>query len=429
MHLFFCQEKFFDNKVERVYLKEGGSPFLFMNKEKLIIILTVLVDVLGVGVIIPTLPFYVQRFGASPLQITALLAVFSFFSFLSSPILGSLSDKIGRKPVLVASIASTAAGWMIFASAKNIYGLFLGRIIDGLAAGNYSTAQSCMADLTKDEKERTANLGQLGALFGLGFIIGPMIGGLLSQISPNAPFWFSGILAALNAILAIFFLPETNRHLVKDKKLNLNPFRPIFLAMAQKEILHLFVSLFLFNLGIAASQATFALYASSVFSINAAQVGLIMSGMGVLMSLNQGLLLKNFWLPKFKEGDLELYGVIFLGISFIIAGVPMMWLFLLSILIRVFAQSVSGTVLSSEIAAAAKPSNRGEIMGAASAVGSLATILAPILAGVFFGFYAPLPFYFSALCCVGIVAIVWTQRKKFQELSEPQGDISTPSNV
>ena len=123
-----------------------------MQKQKLIVISSVLVDVIGFGIVIPILPFYVTEFGASAVTVTFLFATFSFFSFLSAPLLGAWSDRIGRRPIFLLSVTSTAIGWFVFASANSLWMLFLGRIIDGCAAGNFTTAQSYMVDLAKDEK-------------------------------------------------------------------------------------------------------------------------------------------------------------------------------------------------------------------------------------------------------------------------------------
>ncbi|PJA86559.1 MAG: tetracycline resistance MFS efflux pump, partial [Candidatus Moranbacteria bacterium CG_4_9_14_3_um_filter_42_9] len=152
-----------------------------LQKEKIIIISTVFVDVLGIGIIIPVLPFYLERFESGAMMLTALFSVFSLCSFLSAPVLGALSDRIGRRPVLLLSIFSTAVGWFVFASAGKIWVLFLGRIIDGMAAGNFPIAQSYLSDISKNEKERTANFGVIGAIFGIAFIVGPVFGSLLSS--------------------------------------------------------------------------------------------------------------------------------------------------------------------------------------------------------------------------------------------------------
>ncbi len=175
-----------------------------MQREKLIVLFTVFVDVIGFGIVIPILPFYVGTFGASPFVITLLFASFAFFAFLSSPLLGALSDKVGRRPILIVSIVSTALGWIVFAGATSIPFLFLGRIIDGMAAGNFTVAQGSLVDMARNEKERSSNLGLIGAAFGVGFMIGPLLGGVLSTVSQSFPFWCAGGLATLNALLAFF---------------------------------------------------------------------------------------------------------------------------------------------------------------------------------------------------------------------------------
>jgi len=195
---------------------------------KYIISFTVLVDVLGIGIIIPVLPFYVKSFGLSPAGMTILFSAFSLCSLFSTPILGSLSDKYGRKIILAISLASTSLGWFVFAFAPSILWLFVGRIIDGLAAGNFSTAQGVLSDIAKDEKQRSENFGLIGALFGIGLIVGPALGGLLMSISHNASFIFVGILSFVNTILMLIFLPETNLNKRKEATINFNPLKAIF---------------------------------------------------------------------------------------------------------------------------------------------------------------------------------------------------------
>ncbi|MBW7888433.1 MAG: MFS transporter, partial [Bacteroidetes bacterium] len=197
-----------------------------MQKEKLIIIFTVLVDVLGFGIVIPILPFYLTEFGAGPLTVTFLFSIFSFFSFLCSPFLGALSDRVGRRPILLLSIFSTAVGWFVFASATSILFLFIGRIIDGIAAGNFTIAQSYLVDISKNDKERASNLGIIGAAFGIGFMLGPLLGGILSKVSHSFPFYVAGGMALLNFIFAYFMLPETNFNR-NTTKLRYNPIKPL----------------------------------------------------------------------------------------------------------------------------------------------------------------------------------------------------------
>jgi DHA1 family tetracycline resistance protein-like MFS transporter len=219
-------------------LEKNQKKFNFSPKA--IILFTVFLDVLGIGLIIPVLPFYVESFHVSGIVVTSLFAVFALFSFFSAPILGMLSDRIGRRPVLIASLASTAIGWLVFSFSKTIFGLFLGRIIDGSAAGNISTAQNYLIDISKDNTERSKNLGLIGAVFGIGFIVGPLVGGVLSEISTKLPFIIVGIMTTINTIMAYFFLPETNYDR-NTNKISLNPFNPIIKAFKNKKF-YLFIS-------------------------------------------------------------------------------------------------------------------------------------------------------------------------------------------
>ncbi len=265
-----------------------------MSKQNLIIIFTVLIDVIGLGIIIPVMPAYVESFGASALTVTALLSVFALFSFLSSPLLGALSDKIGRRPILLVSILSSSIGWFVFASAHSLIFLFIGRIIDGLAAGNFSTAQSCISDLAKDQKERTASLGTVGAVFGIGFLVGPLLGGILSKVSHSFPFWFVGVLALVNFILALIFLPETNKNLAPEKKIHWNPLKPLFSAINELKLRKLYIIWFIFNFAAVISNSVFALYLMDVFHYGAYETGLFFTAVGLIIAFNQGFALKKF---------------------------------------------------------------------------------------------------------------------------------------
>ena len=173
-----------------------------------IICLTVFIDLIGFGIVIPILPRYAERFGAHETIVGLLLGTYSLMQFISSPILGKISDRVGRRPVLIISLLATSGGFAIMGFAQTLVWLFVGRIVPGLSGGNISTAQAYMADITEPE-ERSHVMGLIGAAFGLGFVFGPAIGGLLSLISPSAPFLFASGLALVNAALAFVRLPES----------------------------------------------------------------------------------------------------------------------------------------------------------------------------------------------------------------------------
>ncbi len=382
-----------------------------MSKQKLTIAFTVLMDVVGLGIVLPSLPFYISRFGGSAIEITYLFATFASCSFLSTPMLGALSDRIGRRPVLMVSIGSTALGWLVFASAKTLPILFLGRIIDGLAAGNFSTAQSYLVDISKDEKERTHNLGMVSALFGIGFIFGPMLGGMLGAISPSLPFWTAGGLAVLNFIAAYFFLKETN-HTRNTEKMSINPFRPILRALDNKQLLPYFIVWFLFGLATSGAYAVNSIYFADRFGFNAFIIGVIMTIQGIIMALNQMVGLKHFWLRRFKEPQLVLLMFFVFACGYLLMGLVYAIFFFLGILFAVFAQSVLRALFTSEVIGLAPPTIKGEVMGMIGSVTSLGMVIGPLVTGPVYNYKNNLSFILSASYMFIAFAIIYVHRKK-----------------
>ncbi|MEI7810748.1 MAG: MFS transporter [bacterium] len=363
---------------------------------KSIILFTVFLDVLGLGVIIPILPFYVESFHVSGFVITSLFAVFALFSFFSSPVLGMLSDRIGRRPVLLISLASSAVGWIIFAFSNTIFGLFLGRIIDGSAAGNISTAQNYLVDISKDHKERTKNLGLIGAVFGISFIIGPLIGGTLSAISMKLPFIVVGIMALANTILAYFFLPETN-HNRNTEKISLNPFAPIIKAFKNKNTLPLYLSWLLFGIAISLNQSIFALYIGKVFSWTVIASGMLMALVGVIISINQAFAIRKIWLKYFKESFLMVWTFIPFAIGYLIMALPFRFAFLFGLIVTAFGQSLMRVVMTSQIIGFSNKNEQGENMGILASFMSLSMILGPLLGGAVYVIHPSLPFAIAGI--------------------------------
>src|SRR5213595_566744 len=176
-----------------------------------VIFFTVLIDLIGFGIIIPILPYYAQRFGAGGLGLGALLGVFSAMQFVATAILGRTSDRIGRRPILLATMLVNALGYVLFAAAHSYAVLFFARVVSGFAGGNISAAQAYMADITTPA-ERSRGMGMIGAAFGLGFIIGPAIGGFAAHyLGPAAPGLVAAVLSLLNFISAYVILPESLR--------------------------------------------------------------------------------------------------------------------------------------------------------------------------------------------------------------------------
>lgn len=379
-----------------------------MRKEKLVILLTVFVTVIGFSIVIPVLPFYVTEFGASPATITFMFASFSLVSFVSSPFLGDLSDRVGRRPVLIGAIITTAMGWVVFAGANSVPLLFLGRMIDGAGAGSLSITQSYLVDLSKDEKERAHNLGLIGAAFGMGFMLGPMLGGVLSTISHSFPFWVAGGLAVVNGIFAYFFLPESLTHFRTDGRVNVNPARPLLRAIRDTNLRPLYISWVMFSLAFVTSQSVFALYVSHVFDLGSFQTGLAFTSMGLIVALNQAFLLKHFWMRRFTERRLEMLMLWFLFFAMIVFTIPSWWAFALAAVLISTGQSVLRVVLTSQVAGAADPTMKGQTLGILASLMSASMATGPMISGPLFEIHETLPYYMAAgYIAIALVAARW----------------------
>ncbi|MEI8174679.1 MAG: MFS transporter [bacterium] len=370
----------------------------FNFSPKILIVSTVFLDVLGIGLIIPVLPFYVESFHVPDFVITLLFAVFSLCAFFSAPILGMISDKKGRRPVLLISLASTAVGWLVFAFSASFFGLFLGGIIDGSAAGNISTAQNYLIDISKDAKERTKNLGLIGAVFGVGFIIGPLVGGVLSGISMRLPFIVVGVMATINTILAYFFLPETHHHDNRStKKISLNPLSPIIKVFAKKELLPLYLAWLFFGIAISLNQSIFALYIDSTFSWGVVASGLLMALVGLIVSFNQGFLISKVWLKYFKESFLLLWLFLPFALGYFVMAIPFKFTFLFGLIVTALGHSVLRIVINSQIIGLSNKTEQGETMGILASFMSLSMILGPVIGGAFYVLQTSLPFILAGI--------------------------------
>ena len=380
--------------------------------------MTVFIDILGAGIVIPILPFYVQSFGASPLTMTLLFSVFSLCAFFSAPYLGALSDRVGRRPILLASIASTALGWLVFASAHSVWVLFAARIVDGLAAGNVSTAQSYMSDMAKTDQDRAHNLGLIGALWGVGLIIGSFLGGVLAQVSHAFPFWFVGALASVNFVLAFFMLPETH-HERSLGRVELNPVAPIVRNLADMVLLPSLVMWFLVSMAISVQQSVFALFLGSAFGYGELVSGLALACVGGIIAFNQGVLLKKFWIRRFTEAQLELGMLAVFVLGFVLHGMRMIAFFAVGVFAVTIAQSVLRVVTMSQVSAL-RPNKRGEIFGLMNSIMSLAMIAGPALAGALFEYNIQLPFFAASALSAAALFVAWQNRKRLAKLAFSQ---------
>src|SRR5438552_5311198 len=235
-----------------------------MTRPLLIIFLTIFVNLIGFGIIIPLLPFYAQTFGASPLVIGLLFAIFSLCQLIAAPALGDLSDRYGRRPVLIFSLLGTVASFVMLALAQTLTVLFLARIVDGLSGGNISTARAYVADIT-EPKDRARAYGLIGAAFGLGFILGPALSGVLARISYTAPIWAAAAITVVAAALAWLWLPETVHRAQAGTG---NPFRYLPELLRRPILRRVLVIDFVYWFAFAVFQTTVAAFAAMRFGFH-----------------------------------------------------------------------------------------------------------------------------------------------------------------
>src|SRR3954466_16072567 len=264
--------------VGRLYRISG-----LVTRPLLIIFLTIFVNLVGFGIIIPLLPFYAETFGASPLVIGLLFAVFSVCQLVAAPALGDLSDRFGRRPVLIFSLLGTVVSFVMLALAHSIVMLFAARIVDGLSGGNVSTARAYVADVT-EPKDRARAYGLIGAAFGLGFILGPALSGVLAPISITAPIWAAAAITLVATAMAWLWLPETVHRAHAGVG---NPFRYLPALLRRGGVGRMLVIDFVYWFAFSIFQTTFALFAARRFGFDAPRTGYVFSAFGVLGAIIQ----------------------------------------------------------------------------------------------------------------------------------------------
>ncbi|MSO30974.1 MAG: MFS transporter [Acidobacteria bacterium] len=249
-----------------------------MSRPLLVIFLTVFVNLVGFGIIIPLLPFYAETFGASPVTIGLLFAAFSVAQLVAAPALGALSDRYGRRPVLIFSLIGTVVSFAMLAVAQSLTMLFAARIIDGLSGGNITIARAYIADVTEPE-ERAKAFGFLGAAFGLGFIVGPGLAGLFAQVSYTAPIWAAAAVTILAVAMAWLWLPETVH---RGSAVAVSPWRALPEVFRRRHLRPLLMSDFLYWCSFSVCTTTFALFASRRFGFDVTQTGYVLAAFGLL---------------------------------------------------------------------------------------------------------------------------------------------------
>jgi MFS transporter, DHA1 family, tetracycline resistance protein len=339
-----------------------------------IIFLTIFVNLVGFGIIIPLLPFYAQTFGASPLVIGLLFASFSLSQLVASPILGDLSDRWGRRPVLIFSLLGTVVSFVMLALASSLSMLFAARIVDGLSGGNITTARAYIADITTEDNRAKA-FGLLGAAFGLGFIVGPGLGAALSHISYTAPIWAAAGITVVATAVAFFWLPETVHRAHAGGR---SPWRALAELWQRAHLRVLFTIDFAYWTAFAVYQTTFALFGARRFGFDAAHTGYLLSAFGVLGVVVQGAMVGPI-VTMLGERRTLAVGLLFAafgwGGSAVTHSLPV---FVAMLVPGAIGIGLCNATLSSLVSKSAGAHEQGRVQGAAGGLESLGRTIGPV---------------------------------------------------
>ena len=346
------------------------------------IFLTVFVDVLGLTLVLPLLPFYALHFGASPLVVGCLAATYAVCQLVSGPILGRISDDVGRKPTLLVSQLGTFIGFIVLGSANSLWMLFASRIIDGSTAGNLSIAQAYISDSTKPE-DRTRAFGFIGIAFGTGFLVGPAVSGLLaSKFGFAAPAYAAAGLSALSIVLTATMLPKQDPKAKSDApRRSLNFGRFLKRALPRRRLLEFFA----FTTAFSTLVGGLALYLHERFNFGVEQTGYVYALSGLIGALVQGGIIGRL-ARSLGEARLSLLGFATMALGYAFLGaahtIPVL---VVLIAVAAFGSAVARPSLTTLLTKSVGPSEQGAVLGVSQSLSGISQIMGPIVAGWLIG--------------------------------------------
>lgn len=360
-----------------------------------IIALIAIVNALGYGIIIPVLYSYSRSFGLSDFQNGLLFSVFSICQFVSTPIIGRMSDTYGRKPLLILSLFGTVLSFFLMAWAPSAIWLFLARALDGITAGNIPVALAVISDTT-EAKDRAKGFGLIGAAFGFGFTFGPAISALTIHLGVTVPFIIAGLIAAVACVLTAVLLPETNTHKGKVASRHVFDFRHLWHALVDPAIGTTLAISFFVMLAFSVYTYVFQPFSIEVLHVSLQQISILFTIMGVVGLISQGFLIPKI-VKRFGERSVLavslLISVMMYAILFSIRAYPA---FLSIVLIQAFANGFPNPILQALLSKETDDKSQGSIMGINASYQSIGQIIGPIVGGALSSLFVPLPFLLAS---------------------------------
>jgi MFS transporter, DHA1 family, tetracycline resistance protein len=364
----------------------------FNPKARYFIFATVLIDAIGIGIIIPVLPNILNRFVNNAhdksIYFGYFTAVFALVQFLAAPVLGNLSDAFGRRKVLLISLLGASIDYLLMAFAPNLFLLFVGRVVAGFTSATHSVAASCMADVSHAEN-RASNFGLIGAAFGMGFILGPAIGGMLGNLGDAAPFLAAAAFCFLNLIFGTFVLPETlsleNRR--KFELSEMNPFKSLaklFKILPQPFLFACFILLYLAG---HVHPSNWTLYTTHKFGWSSFDVGLSLSFVGICIAFFQGFAVK-FFVKKWGERKTILMGILVGSVGYALLSFAYTGWQAFALCLLFGFSGVAMPTLQSQFSKQVNASQQGALQGGLMAIGSICAMIGPIVYSHLFGFFS-----------------------------------------
>ncbi len=380
-----------------------------------IIFLTVFMDLVGFGIIIPLNPYLAKHFGASPLEVGLLMSVYSLMQFIFAPIWGQLSDRYGRRPIILVSLLGSAIAHTGFGLAPSLTFLMIARGFAGLFGGNISTAMAYIADIT-ESKDRSKGMGLIGAAFGMGFLLGPFIGGISAHWmeNPSAPAFVAGAICFVNFLLAIRYLPESLKRIetASEKK---SRFKKIFAAFKTPVLGTMIFLVFVNTVAMALIEASLFLFVQEKFQWTLAEASWGFAYIGLILVFTQGYLIRK-WMPKYGERNLLFVGLVLSAAAFFVMGmantIPLM---AVAVTLLGLGNGLATPSLNGSVSLLSGAEVQGNNIGVSQSLSAIARIIGPAAGGYLYQIDQPLPFKMAAAVVLIAFSLALTQYAKFPD--------------